>query len=98
MAESYAVDKAMSAPRQMKSKMPPKELAEIRLKPAEGGGVAAEHHFTSMEHKPEMHVFAAHEGAKLAAHLGTHMGIKGMAAGDLGKAENEDDAEQDTDE
>ena len=87
----------MSAPREMKQKMPPKELSAIHLMPAEGGGVAAEHHFTHMEHKPEMHVFAAHEGSKLAAHLGKHMGIK-MGASDLGKAENEDDAEQDTDE
>ena len=54
----------------------PKVLEHIRLTPAENGGVVAEHHFTSYEHKPETNVFGENEGKELFAHLSEHLGIK----------------------
>lgn len=53
-----------------------KVLEGIMLKKADGG-VIAEHHFTDYAHKPEPHVFASGEGAKLHAHLSEHLGIGG---------------------
>ena len=66
-------DQALAEP--PRKKIPPKELEHIRLTPAENGGVSAEHHFTSYEHKPEMHVFAAGQQKQLMSHLQQHLGM-----------------------
>lgn len=72
---SYGATKTMPAePKQ--SKMPKKELAHVEMREAENGGVTAEHHFTSYEHKPEVHVFGSGDGHALAAHIEKHLGIK----------------------
>ena len=65
---------ALSArPRKMK-----KEFRAMELRPAEGGGAVATHHFSG-PHESETHVFGADEGEKLAAHVMQHMGMKGGA-------------------
>lgn len=90
---SHGASKKMAmehAPKE--SKEMPKELAHIKLTPAENGGVVAEHNFSHYEHPPEPHVFAAHEGKELAAHIGEHMGMKGMGAE---AAEPQEEDEQD---
>jgi hypothetical protein len=71
----------------------PKVLGHLLIRKAEGGGHIVEHHFTSMEHEPESHVFAAGEGKQMMAHVGEHMGADLSAepeAEDLGKAEGSD--------
>ena len=63
---------AMSArPKKMKP-----ELEGIMLKRADNGGVVAEHRMRTFGGKEPVHAFGADEGAKLAAHIETHMGMK----------------------
>jgi hypothetical protein len=81
---SHGAMKEQAAAEPPRHKTPPKELEHIRLTPAENGGVSAEHHFTSFEHKPEMHVFAAGQHKELMAHLQKHLEMKMP-----GKAEHE---------
>jgi hypothetical protein len=75
MASHGAMKEAALVEPRAPKKMP-KELEHIRLTPAENGGVSAEHHFTSYEHKPEMHVFAAGQHKELMAHLQKHLGME----------------------
>ncbi len=72
---SHGAMKEAAATEPPRHKIPPKELEHIRLTPAENGGVSAEHHFTSYEHKPEMHVFAAGQHKELMVHLSKHLGM-----------------------
>jgi hypothetical protein len=73
---------ATAAPAEKKM---PKILHHIELTAAQNGGAMAEHSFTHYEHKPEVHVFGANEGHKLAAHIEKHLGIKmpGRAEGTI---------------
>jgi hypothetical protein len=73
---------------QAKGKKPPKVLESLRIKEAENGGHVIEHHFTSYEHEPESHVFAASEGAAAMAHIAKHANIQH----DSGKATEEHEA------
>jgi hypothetical protein len=68
------MDVASGAYDHRKGKQEPaaKELDHMRVTPGENGGVSIEHHFTSMEHPPEMHVFGASEGKEAAAHFMKH--------------------------
>lgn len=56
-------------------KKPPKEFSHMEIHPGEDGGAVVTHHFTSYEHKPEMHPFSDGDGHKLAAHIEKHIGI-----------------------
>lgn len=67
------VGKETRSARGGKDKIPAKELQEIALRPAENGGVIAEHRFTSYEHKSEPHVFGADEAKALSDHILSHM-------------------------
>jgi hypothetical protein len=73
---------ATEAPSKVKM---PKVLQEMALRKGQTGGAVAEHMFTHYEHKPEVHVFGASDGAKLAAHIEQHLGLKmpGRAEGTI---------------
>lgn len=91
---SHGAQKEMATSEPARPRVPKKELDRIELKEAENGGVIAEHHFTSYEHKPEPHVFGDGDGHKLAAHIEQHLGIKmpGRAksgTAEMGKVEEE---------
>ena len=85
MAESYSVHKM---PMPKRSKKPAKVMENMRVMPAENGGVSVEHHFTHYDHKPEMHVFGKGEGKKFAAHMMQHAGMSAGADDDLEEAED----------
>jgi hypothetical protein len=76
-----------------------KELSHMEIRKAENGGASVMHHFTSMEHQPEMHVFGAGEGKEVAAHVMHHMGMGGTenaeTTHDIDMAEGSDKAEID---
>lgn len=73
---SHGAMKESAASEPARPRIPKKELQHIQMKQAENGGVIAEHHFTSYEHKPEPHVFGEGDGKGLAAHIEEHLGIK----------------------
>jgi hypothetical protein len=52
-----------------------KELDHMRIHKAKNGGHVVEHHHRHFAHPPETHVFGPHEGGKLLAHIGKHMGV-----------------------
>jgi hypothetical protein len=56
---------------------PPKVLDHLRVYPpqGEGEGHLIEHHFTSYEHQPERHIFAASEGQQALDHIAEHAKI-----------------------
>lgn len=71
---------------------PPKKLSHLRVYPpqGEGEGHLIEHHFTSYEHEPERHVFAASEGQEALDHIAEHAGIDvGEPEESMAKAEKE---------
>ena len=72
---SHGAMKATAAEAEPKREKMPKVLHHIELTAAQNGGAMAEHSFTHYEHKPEVHVFGAGDGAKLAAHIEKHLGI-----------------------
>lgn len=92
---SHGALKELAASEPPRRKIPPKELEHIRLTPAENGGVSAEHHFTSYEHKPEMHVFAAGQAKQLMAHLQQHLGMS-VATPGKSKTDSAESEEQET--
>ena len=53
----------------------PKVVEHMRIHPAMGGGVTVAHHFTSMEHEPEVHKFGADQGMAFHEHMATHTGM-----------------------
>ena len=71
-----------SEPKQVK-----KELRHIELKKAANGGVIAEHFHNTYDGLAKPHAFGANEGAKLAAHLEKHLGIKMKGVETPGRAE-----------
>lgn len=77
-----------------KAKKQAKVLEHIRVTEAENGGHTLEHHHTSYDHPPEMHVFGADEGAKLVAHLAKHAHIKLDEKAAAGTEENESKKEK----
>jgi hypothetical protein len=54
---------------------PRKTLVEIRIHKGKKGGHVIEHHFNSIQHEPEMHVFGADEGPEAHEHIAQHMGM-----------------------
>ena len=64
-------------------KKPPQFMRHMMMEKAASGGVVAHHVMNNFEGKDPVHVFAAGDGAKLAAHIEEHMGIKmpGRATG-----------------
>lgn len=59
------------------TKKPKAELREMVMRKSDNGGVVVEHRMSGpMEGHEPMHTFAAHEGPKLAEHIGKHMGIQ----------------------
>lgn len=80
------------------TKKPAKMLSHLVVRKAENAGHMVEHHFTSMEHEPEHHVFGKGEGREMMAHIGKHMGADLGAepeSEDLAKAEGDDKNEID---
>jgi hypothetical protein len=73
---SHGVAKERAVTEPSAPKAPKKEFDHMELKEAENGGAVATHHFTSYEHKPEIHAFGKDEGHKLSAHIEKHLGIK----------------------
>ena len=94
---SHGAMKEVAAEAPRTAKKPAKELMHGELKEAENGGVTMEHHFTSYEHKPELHVFGSDEGHKLAAHIEEHFGIKmpGRAEGTVAKPSGGEEGKED---
>lgn len=73
-----------------------KTIDHLRVRMAENGGHVVEHHFTSMEHQPEQHVFGAGQHKEMLAHVAQHMNVEAEPeSSDLGKAEGSDKAEID---
>jgi hypothetical protein len=56
---------------------PPKVFSHLTVTPGAEGGVSVEHHFTSYEHKSEMHPFGASEGKQALQHIGAACNIGG---------------------
>lgn len=82
---SYQEALSIKAPKREKPR-----LVGIHLKPAENGGVIAEHHMSHYDGADPAHAFGADEGHKLAAHLEKHLGIKmGGSAESVEGAEEE---------
>jgi hypothetical protein len=56
-----------------------KRVRSIEIEPAENGGHTVTHHFTSGSTaayaEPERHVFGAHEGHEMLAHVANHLEI-----------------------
>ena len=69
---------ALSASRPPMAKKPKAMLHSMTLSKSDNGGVVAEHRMTGGEwsRKEPKFTFAAGEGAKLAAHIEKHMGMK----------------------
>jgi len=65
-----------------KKPMPPKVLAEMRIKPKMGGGVSVEHHYTSPEHEPTTHNFGMTDGSGFQKHIATHTGMPYSSSGE----------------
>jgi hypothetical protein len=90
MAESYSSHE-MKMPQ--RSKKPAKVLMHMMVKPAENG-VSVEHHFTSMEHEPEHHVFGNGMGKEFAAHMMQHSGMSDVQEAEDGGSEESEGNEQ----
>lgn len=52
-----------------------KRLDHIRITESENGGHSIEHHYTSYEHPPEMHVFGKGESQAAHEHIAKHMNM-----------------------
>lgn len=67
---------AYGAARNEAAKKGKKVLDHLRVHEAENGGHMVEHHFESMEHPPEQHVFGEGQGGEMMDHIREHMGIE----------------------
>lgn len=84
--------KAILTSTRERDKMPPKELRDMVVQPAENGGASIVHRFTHYEHPDEMHVFGENDGKEFVAHLAKHTGIK-VKGLDLNEESQDDDNE-----
>jgi len=73
-----------------KQKKAAKVLDHMRITQSENGGHSIEHHFTSYDHPPEIHVFGAGESMAAHEHIAKHakMPLKLDAEAQAGTEEN----------
>lgn len=79
----------MASPVEVKAEKPKgkKVLAEIRIKPALGGGHVIEHHYEGYQHDPRPYKFGANDGQKAIAHIARHAGLPMQGAEATGEEE-----------
>lgn len=58
-----------------KQKKMPKKLDHIRITESENGGHSIEHHYTSYDYPPEIHVFGKGESMAAHEHIAKHLNM-----------------------